>query len=289
MDTIKRFLAYEGKINIICANTSKLIEKARQIHDLSPLATATLGRTLIIGLLMGQNMKNDSDLLTIQIKGNGPIGRILVTANSKAKVRGYVENNIVDLPLREDGKLNVGEAVGKQGLINVIKDIGLKEPYIGISPIITGEIAEDFAHYFAISEQNNTAVALGVLVNKNGVKTAGGYIIQAMPDATEEIITKLEENLNKTEQITNMLENKLTLEEIAKKISGDEKLQEIGEEIIPEYKCECSIEKIKKGIASLGKEEIKKIIEEDQKAEIVCKFCQNKYIIKKEELEEMIK
>lgn len=192
-DKIKRFLAYEGKISIICAETTNLVEEARNLHDLSPVVTAAFGRLLTISTIMGVEMKNETDKLTVQFKGNGPIGTMLVTVNNKPEIKGYVANPIVDIPLNEDGKLDVGGAVGYEGYINVIKDIGLKEPYIGISPLVSGEIAEDFANYFVNSEQRQSAVALGVLVDKNGVRASGGYLINPMPDATEEEISKVEQ------------------------------------------------------------------------------------------------
>lgn len=191
-DKIIRFLAYDGRISVICANTTKLVEEARKIHDLSPVATAAFGRLLTMASIMGVEMKERQDKLTIRINGNGPIGQMLVTSNNIPEVRGYVTNPYVDLPLNEFGKLDVGGAVGQEGYIYVIKDIGLKEPYVGIAPITSGEIADDFANYFVNSEQRQVAVALGVLVDKNGVRQAGGYLINAMPDATEEDITNLE-------------------------------------------------------------------------------------------------
>ena len=168
-DKIMKFLAYDGKISVVCASTTELVEEARKIHDLSPVATAAFGRLLTISAIMGNEMKSKEDKLTVQIKGNGPLGTMLVTADNFPRVKGYVANPVVDLPLNEFGKLDVGQAIGN-GYINVIKDIGLKDPYIGICPLVSGEIAEDFAEYFAKSEQKNTAVALGVLVDKNGVK-----------------------------------------------------------------------------------------------------------------------
>ena len=196
-DKIIKALAHNGKIAITCINSSNLVEEARKIHDLSPVTTAAFGRLLTIAAIMGNEMKNKKDKLTIQIKGNGPIGTMLVTANNIPKVKGYVTEPHVDLPLNEFGKLDVGTAVGYEGYINVIKDIGLKEPYIGISPLVSGEIAEDFANYFVNSEQRQSAVALGVLVDKNGVKSAGGYLITPMPDATEEEIGKVEQAIFK--------------------------------------------------------------------------------------------
>ena len=203
-DKIKKFLAYNGKISITCANTTNLIEKARQIHDLSPVATAAFGRMLTITAIMGNEMKNKTDKLTVQIKGNGPIGSMLVTSDNSPKVKGYVTNPHVDLPLNEFGKLDVSGAVGMQGYINVIKDIGLKDPYIGISPLVSGEIGDDFANYFVNSEQRNSAVALGVLVDQNGVRAAGGYLINPMPDATEEEISRVEQSIFKAGAISKM-------------------------------------------------------------------------------------
>ena len=217
-DKIIKLLAYDGKISIICANTTNLVEEARKIHDLSPVATAAFGRLLTISAIMAIKMKNQKDKLTVQIKGNGPIGTMLVTANNYPELKGYVSNPQIDLPLNDIGKLDVGKAVGNQGYINVIKDIGLKEPYIGISPLSTGEIADDFTNYFVNSEQIQSAVALGVLIDRNGTRTAGGYLITPMPDASEEEITKVEQSIFKAGAISKLLDQNLTLEEIAKKV-----------------------------------------------------------------------
>lgn len=287
-DKIERFLAYGGKISVVCANTTQLVEKARITHDLSPVVTATFGRMLTITAIMGNEMKSQKDKLTVQIKGNGPIEMMVVTSNNFPKVKGYVANPQVDMLLNEFGKLDVGRAIGSDGYINVIKDIGLKEPYIGISPLTSGEIAEDFANYFVHSEQRNSAVALGVLVNKNGVKSAGGYIINPMPDATEEEITRVEQAIFQAGAISKMLDEQLTLKEIAQKITGDDNIQVIEENITPIYQCECSKEHMSDGLASIGKEELKDIIETDGKAEIVCHFCNKKYEFNKKELEEII-
>ena len=287
-DKIIKLLAYDGKISVICANTTELVEKARLIHDFSPLATAAFGRLLTIASIMGNEMKGEKNKLTIQIRGNGPIGTMLVTANNSPKVKGYVSNPIVDLPLNDIGKLDVGGAVGNAGFINVIKDEGLKDPYIGVSPIVSGEIAEDFAEYFAKSEQKNTAVSLGVLVDKNGVKSAGGYIITPMPDATEEEISKIEQSIFKAGAISKMLDNNLSLLEIAKKVTGDEDIEIIEENITPVYECDCSKESMKNALSTIDKEELKTIIDEDEKAEIVCHFCNKKYEFTKEELENIM-
>lgn len=287
-DKIMRFLAYDGKISIVCSDTTRLVEEARKIHDLSPLATAAFGRLATITAIMAQEMKNSSDKITVQVKGNGKIGTMLTTANNFPKVKGFVSNPHVDLPLNEFGKLDVGGAVGEEGYINVIKDIGLKEPYFGISPLTSGELADDFTNYFLNSEQRQSAVALGVLVNKDGVKAAGGYLINPMPDATEEDILKVEQSIFKAGAISKMLDEKLSLIEIAKKVTGDENIKVVQDNIIPVYECDCSKESMADGLASVGKTELKDIIERDGKAELVCHFCNKKYHFSKEELEEIL-
>ncbi len=287
-DRMIKFLAYNGKISVICANTSNLVEKARKTHDLSPVATAAFGRMLTITAIMGVEMKGIKDKLTVQIKGNGPLEMMVATTNNFPRVKGYVANPGVDIPLNEFGKLDVGGAVGYEGYINVIKDIGLKEPYIGIAPLTSGEIADDFANYFVNSEQRNSAVALGVLVDKNGVKSAGGYLINPMPDAKEEEISKVEQAIFKAGAISKMLDEKLTLQEIAKKITGDEEVQVIEENITPIYQCDCSKEHMEEALASIGKEELQNIIQTDKKAEIVCHFCNKKYEFSQKELENIV-
>ena len=287
-DKIIRMLAYDGRVSVICASTTNLVEEARKIQDLSPVMTAAFGRLLTITSIMASEMKSDKDKITVQLKGNGPAGTLLVTANNYPKVKGYVTDPHVDIPLNEFGKLDVSGAIGTEGYINVIKDIGLKEPYIGICPLISGEIAEDFAEYFAKSEQKNTAVALGVLVDKNGVKSAGGYIITPMPDATDEEISKIEQSIFKAGAISKMLDKNMTLLEIAKAITGDENIQLIEENITPVYECDCSKEHMEDGLATLDKDILKEMIEEDGKAELVCHFCNKKYEFSKEELEDIL-
>ena len=287
-DKIIKFLAHEGKISVICADTTELAEKARKMHDLSPVATAAFGRLLTITAIMGNEMKSEKNKLTIQMKGNGPLGTMLTTSDNFPRVKGYVSNPIVDLPLNDIGKLDVGGAVGNAGFINVIKDIGLKEPYVGICPLVSGEIAEDFAEYFAKSEQKNTAVALGVLVDKNGVKSAGGYIITPMPDATDEEISKVEQAIFKAGAISKMLDQNLSLLEIAKKVTGDENVKVIEENITPIYECDCSKEHMADGLATLNKNVLKEMIEEDGKAELLCHFCNKKYKFNKTELVEIL-
>jgi molecular chaperone Hsp33 len=288
-DKIIKALAYSGRVSVTCIDTTELVEEARKIHNLSPVCTAAFGRLLTMTALMGTDMKNATDKLTIQVKGNGEIGTMVTVADNIPNVRGYVTNPVVDLPLNEFGKLDVSGAVGTTGFINVIKDIGLKEPYVGISPIVSGELAEDFANYFAESEQTNTAVALGVLVDKNGVRKSGGYLITPMPDATEEDISNIEKSIYEAGAISRMLENNLELEEIACKITGDKKIKIIERNNNLKYSCNCSKERMKNAFITIGKEEIKKLLEEDGKAEIVCHFCNKKYEFSKEDLEDMLK
>lgn len=288
-DKLTKFLAYNGKIAITCIQTTELVEKARKIHDLSPVVTAAFGRLLTMATMMGAEMKNSKDALTIQLKADGPIGMMLVTANNFPRVKGYVSNPIVDLPLNEFGKLDVGGAVGTNGYLNIIKDIGLKEPYVGISPLVSGEIAEDFAQYFAQSEQKQTAVALGVLVDKNGVKRSGGYMISPMPDATEEEICQVEKSIFEAGAISRMLEQGMDLKQIAEKVTGDKNVKVIEDYRIPIYECDCSKEHMADGLASLGKEELEDIIEKDGQAELICHFCNKKYLFEKKDLEEILK
>ena len=288
-DKIIKFLAHNGRVSVICASTTNMVEEARKIHDMSPVVTAAFGRLLTITAIMATEMKGSKDKLTVQLKGDGPIGMMIATANNKPIVKGYATNPVVDLPLNEDGKLDVSEAVGHEGFINVVKDIGLKDPYIGISPLVSGEIAEDFANYFVNSEQRNSAVALGVLVDKNGVRASGGYLINPMPDATEEDISIVEQSIFKAGAMSKMLDQNLTLEEIAKKITGDDNVEIIEDDIVPEFKCDCSKEHMQDALMTIGKEELEDIIEKEGKAELVCHFCNKKYQFNKEELEYILK
>ena len=288
-DKIIKFLAYNGKISITCIKTTDVVEEARKIHDLSPVATAAFGRLLTITLLMGEEMKGNGDNVTVQVKGNGPIGTMLAVSNNIPEVRGYVQNPNIDLPLNEFGKLDVGGAVGNEGYIHVIKDMGLKEPYIGVSNLTSGEIADDFTNYFVNSEQRQTAVALGVLVDKNGVREAGGYLITPMPDATDEEISKVEKGIFEAGAISKMLDDNLSLSEIAKKVTGDKNIKLVEDNKVPKYKCNCSKEKMTEALISIGKKELEDIIREDGKAELVCHFCNTKYNFTKDELEEILR
>lgn len=288
-DKIISCLAHNGKVNVRCIKSTNIVEEARKLHDLSPTATAALGRLLTITSLLGKEMKGEKGTITTQIKGNGPLGSMTAVSDNNGNVKGYVVNPHAELPLNpENGKLNVGEAVGKQGTIYIIKDIGLKEPYVGMTPIVSGEIAEDFTNYFATSEQTPTVVALGVLVDKNGVRSAGGYLITLMPDATEEEIVKIEEALKKADSISKMLDDGKELIEIAEEVTGDSNLMYFEDDNVPQYVCNCSREKMEKNLITIGKDEIRDIIEKDGKAELVCHFCNKKYVFNEKELRNLI-
>lgn len=285
---IIKFLAYEGRALVKCIDSTNIVEEARKIHDLSPTVTAALGRLLTMTSMMGADLKEIEDSITVQIKGDGLAGTLTAVTDSNGNVKGYVTNPLVELPLNEVGKLDVSKAVGKNGMMYIIKDIGLKDPYVGMTPIISGEIAEDFTNYFAKSEQTPTVVALGVLVDKNGVKKAGGYQISLMPDAKEEDIENIEAAIKNADTISKMLNDKISLEQIAKIVTGDNDIKIIDDTIKPEYKCDCSREKIEKGLIAIGEKELQDIINTDGKAETVCQFCNKKYHFNKEELEKLI-
>lgn len=292
---ITKFLAYGGKVSVICADTTNLVEEVRKIHDLTPTTTAALGRVVTAGSMMAfTELKEETDSITIQIKGNGPIESIVAVVslenNKKANIKAYTKNPHVELPLNSNGKLDVGGAVGKEGYLNIIKQNETTNAnYNGLIPLVSGEIAEDFAEFFAKSEQKPTAISLGVLVNKDNVKKAGGYIINPMPDATDEEITKIEKALKNAKPITQMLDENLTLEEIAKIVTGDDELKILEQNLDVCYKCNCNKEKFERGLISLGQEELTKIIQEEEKIETECNFCNKKYYFSREDIEKLKK
>lgn len=286
-DILVRGQSTDGAVRIFVAVTTELAEKARTVHGASPVAAAALGRTLTAAAIMGQNLKNDTDSITIQFMGDGPIGNVVAVTDNKSHVRGYVSNPYVDLPLNEKGKLDVGGAVGG-GQLNVISDLGMKEPYSGQVPIISGEIAEDLTYYYAKSEQIPTAISLGVLVDTDcSVKCAGGFMIQLMPGATEEIAGIIEDKMKTVPPVTKMLEDGMTAEDILFAVTEGFSMIMQNESVKPEYKCTCSRERMKNAVISVGKKEIRDIIDEDGKCEVECRFCNNKYVFEKDELEEM--
>ncbi|WP_373598964.1 Hsp33 family molecular chaperone HslO [Paraclostridium bifermentans] len=286
-DYVIRATAGDGQIRAFVATTKGMVEKARELHQTTKVATAALGRTLTATSMMGLMMKNDGDKLTVIIKGNGPIGNVLATSNSKGIVKGYVDNPNVVVPDYENGKLNVAAAVGTEGTVRVTKDLGLREPYNGSYPIVSGEIAQDLTYYFAVSEQTPSVVALGVLTKEEEVEYAGGFIIQLMPDAVEENIAKLEANVAKLDSITNMLKAGNTPEDILN-IVLDGLNPQILDKCEVGFECECSKERVEGVLISLGKQQLSEIIEEDKQAEIGCQFCNTKYVFDEEQLNSIL-
>jgi len=285
-DYIVRAIAADGQIRAFAANTRDLVETARQKHDTSPIVTVALGRLLTGGAMMGTMMKNDSDIITIQIKSDGPIKSMTVTADAKGNVKGFAANPQVMLPLK-DGKLDVAGALGI-GVLSVIKDIGLKEPYVGDTILVTSEIADDLTYYFATSEQVPSSVGLGVLMNKeNTVAQAGGFIIQLLPGASEETIEKLEKRINEIKSVTNMLNQGMSPEDILEDILGDMGL-EILDTVDTGFRCNCSKERVKKAVISIGRKEIQAMIDDNKPIEVNCHFCSSRYTFSVDELKEML-
>ena len=287
-DYIIRATAANGQIRAFASTTKELAETARQLHNTSPVGTAALGRLLTAAGMMGSMMKNKDDMLSIILNADGPMGKTGVTANAYADVKGYISNPDFQNPPNYFGKLDVGGAIGN-GTLKVIKDMGLKEPYIGQTGLITGEIAEDLTYYFAASEQVPTSVALGVLLNHdNTVKQAGGFIIQLMPFAEDEIIDRLEKNIKEITSVTELLDSGLSPEQILEKILGEFGL-EFNETISTKYQCGCSREKVSKVLISVGKKELESMIADGQPVEVCCHFCNTKHVFSIEELKELLK
>ncbi len=283
MDIIVRATAADSQIRIFSAYTREMVEEARKRHNTSPVCTAALGRLLTAGAMMGAMLKGEKDILTLRINSNGPIEGITVTADSKGFVKGYVGNPNVILPANSIGKLDVAGAVGI-GFLDVIKDLGLKEPYVGQTVLQTGEIAEDITYYFASSEQTPSSVGLGVLMNKdNTVKQAGGFIVQLMPDASDETIDKLEKNLAKISSVTTLLDEGNGPKEIIEILCEGMEPQIV--DIVPTgFKCNCSKERVTKALISIGREDLQKMADEEDKINLHCDFCNTDYEFTKEEL-----
>lgn len=287
-DYIVRATGADNQIRAFAATTREMVEFARNAHNTSPVATAALGRLLTAGAMMGWMQKNENDVLTLKVRGGGPLGGITVTADAKANVKGYVDHPEVILPPNSKGKLDVASAVGV-GMLQVIKDMGLKEPYVGQTILTTSEIAEDLTYYFATSEQVPSSVGLGVLMEKNNtVKHAGGFIIQLMPFTEDSVIDKLEENLKNVTSVTNMLEAGLTPENILETI-----LEGLDPVIVDRtethFQCNCSEEKIEKMLISLGKQELQSMINDGETIEVNCHFCSNKYHVPVGKLQDLLK
>lgn len=287
-DYIVRATAANHQLRVFAATTRNLVEEARQIHNTSPVVTAALGRLLTAGTMMGCMMKGEKDVLTLQIECGGPIGGVTVTADSQAGVKGYAKNPCVIIPPNDKGKLDVSGAIGP-GFLNVIRDIGMKEPYNGQTHLVSGEIAEDLTYYFATSEQVPSSVGLGVLMDHgNHVKQAGGFIIQVMPFAEETVIDRLEKKLSEIDSVTKMLEQGMTPEDIINELMGD-----LGVEILDtlpaKYQCNCSKERVSRAIASIGRKDLQEMIEDGEPIEVNCQFCGSTYLFDTEDLKHMLK
>lgn len=286
-DYIVRAAAANTQIRAFAAVTTELVEEARQRHGTSPVATAALGRLLTGGVMMGSMMKNADDLLTLQIQCSGPIGGLTVTADSQGNVKGYVHNPDVILPSK-NGKLDVGGALG-QGVLTVIKDMGLKEPYSGQTILQTGEIAEDLTYYFATSEQVPSSVGLGVLMERdNTVRCAGGFIVQVMPFIEDEVLNRLEQNIQNIQSVTSMLDNGHTPEEMLSQVLEGLDL-EITDTLPARFYCNCSKERIEKAIISIGRKDIQSMIDDGEDIEVKCHFCNTAYKYSVDELRELLK
>lgn len=287
-DYIVRATAADASIRAFAVNAKEMVETARKDHNTSPIMTAALGRLLAAGAMMGSMMKGEKDVLTLQIQCSGPAKGLTVTADSKGNVKGFVSNPDVDLPPNAQGKLNVGGALDL-GVLSVIKDLGLKKPYVGQCQLQTGEIAEDLTYYFATSEQIPSAVGLGVLVDKDGsVKQAGGFIIQLMPFTDDEVIEKLEKRIGEIDSVTNMLERGLTPEKILEEILGEMGV-EVTDTVETQFYCDCSKEKVARALSTISRKDLDDIINDGESIEVKCQFCNKAYNFDIDELKEIRK
>jgi molecular chaperone Hsp33 len=284
-DQLVRGTAWNAGIRVFAARTTQLVSELQRRHDTFPTATAALGRAATAGAMMGVMLKDD-EKLTIQVKGDGPLGQIMIDANAHAEVRGYVDFPHVHLPSNSQGKLDVAGVVGSNGYLNVIKDLGLKEPYRGSVPIVSGELAEDFTYYFAESEQVPSAVGLGVLVDvDNSVLHAGGFIVQVMPGISEEQLKRLEQAVSAMPHITALLDQGETPESILRFLVGDDLT--IHDTVEPVFRCKCSRKRVGDTLITLGPDELRSLIDEEGKADVVCHFCNETYTYTTEDLEEL--
>lgn len=287
MDRILRATSKNNEVRAFVAETRELVNEGCRMHKTTPVASAALGRLLTAGAMMGITLKGNKDLLTLNIKGDGPLGGVLVTTNPKGEVKGYVQNPLVDIPTKENGKLDVSGAIGK-GSLTVIRDLGLKEPYVGQIQLVSGEIADDLTYYFASSEQVPSVVALGVLVDTDyTIKQSGGFILQLLPGAKEETIAQIEDNIHNLPSVTAMFENGFKAEDILEKILMDLEPM-IHDVTIPEYKCNCSKERVEKALISVGENDIQEMINDGERIELTCHFCDKLYHFEIDELKELL-
>jgi len=285
-DYAVRATAHGGTLRAFAARTTELVKELQRRHHTWPVATAALGRAVTVGAMMGLMLKGERDRLTIQIKGNGPLGQIVVDADSRGHVRGYVDNPAVDLPLNDRGKLDVAGAVG-EGMLYVVKDLGLKEPYRGSVPLVSGELGEDFTYYFTVSEQIPSAVGVGVLVDRDGsVLASGGFILQVLPEAEEETIARLEERIAAMTSVTDRIQAGAAPEDLLREVIGED-VQVLQRQPVS-FDCSCSPDRIRSLLKSMGKEEISALLQKQGKAEVICHFCSERYVMEREELEKWL-
>jgi molecular chaperone Hsp33 len=287
-DYIIRATAADGQVRAFAATTTNLVAHAQRIHGLSPVAAAGLGRLMTAAAMMGIDMKGEGNSLSIILRGGGPLGSLVVVATSSGKIKGYVDNPNVYLPLNSYGKLDVSGAVGKEGKLTVIKDLGLKEPYVGQVDIVSGEIGDDIAFYMASSEQKPSAVGLGVLVDVDStVSAAGGFMIQPLPGASEEIIEKIENRISNIPGVSTLISEGKTPEEILKTLLDDYELK-VHDKIYPYFLCDCNRERLESVLITLGRDELEDILKKDGKAELVCHYCNKKYIFDYDDIQKLI-
>ncbi len=289
MDQLVRAIAKDAPVKAVAISGTALVERARQIHDTWPVATAALGRLLLAASMIGNSLKEENGSVTLRVKGNGPLGTVLAVSDSQGNVRGYVQNPGVDIPRKAPGKLDVGAAVGPDGSLTVIKDIGLKEPYVGSIQLVGGEIAEDVAAYFVESEQIPTACALGVLVAPDQtVQAAGGYLIQLLPGAEDDVITAIEQGIARVGAVSAQLDRGLGPEELLREVLSQFQL-EILETQPVEYRCYCSRERVSRALISMGRQELESLIREQDSAELTCQFCDKVYHFSRADLEALLR
>ena len=287
-DQIVRVLAKDAPVKASAISARDMVERARQIHKTLPVATAALGRALMGCSMVGNQLKEEKGSVTLRIKGGGPLGTVTAVSDCEGNVRGYVQNGMVDLPLKAPGKLDVGTAVGCDGTLTLIKDLGMKEPYVGSIGLLSGEIADDLTAYFAESEQIPSACALGVLVDTDqSVLCAGGYLIQLLPGADDEVITKVEQGVARVGAVTNHLKDGITALDLVREVLRDFDL-EVLEESPVEYRCYCDRERVSRALISMGREELESLIAEQGGAELTCQFCDRVYQYTREDLEELL-
>lgn len=289
-DTLMRGSSAGVEIRVLTAITTELVNEAQRIHHTYPTATAALGRLLTGAALMGAaGLKNETDSMTIQIRGEGEIKNLVAVTDCQSRVRGYISNPYVDRPLNDKGKLDVGGAIGG-GYMSVVRDLGLKEPYVGQTPLVSGEIAEDLTYYYAKSEQTPTSIALGVLVDTdNSVLASGGFMIQMLPGATDEMAKSLEEILKNLPPVTTMIRDGMSAEDILFRVTEGFSMICENKAVTPKYECKCSKERMEKALISIGADELTQLINEQGQAELTCQFCDNKYMFSKSELESLLK